>query len=215
MQATVLSKQPPVDILTFLPNFTIMQKSSTVHYPISELIRSRRSIRHFSHQPLEQDKIGSLFEATRWAPSSTNEQPWFYIYATKEQPELWNKIYDCLNEGNKIWAKDAPLLIVSMARKKFTRYSVENAHAIYDLGGANSFLSIQAVELGLQVRQMAGFNLQKLNEVLNIPVEYELSVVIAVGYPGDPENLPENLRLRELAPRERYIQEEFVMNKTF
>lgn len=192
-----------------------MQKSSTVHYPISELIRSRKSIRHFSNQALEREKIGSLFEATRWAPSSTNEQPWFYIYATKEQSELWNKIYDCLNEGNKIWAKDAPLLIVSMSRRNFTRFSGENAHAMYDLGGANSFLSIQAVELGLQVRQMAGFNHQKLTTELNVPAEYELSVVIAVGYPGDPESLPEHLRQRELAPRERYVQEEFVMNKTF
>ncbi len=192
-----------------------MQKSSTVHYPISELIRSRKSIRHFSNQPLERDKIGSLFEATRWAPSSTNEQPWFYIYATKDQSELWNKIYDCLNEGNKIWAKDAPLLIVSMSRRNFTRFSGENAHAMYDLGGANSFLSIQAVELGLQVRQMAGFNHQKLTAELNVPAEYELSVVIAVGYPGDPESLPEHLRQKELAPRERYLQEEFVMNKTF
>ena len=192
-----------------------MEKSSTIEYPISELIRLRRSIRHFSNQLLEPEKIGSLFEATRWAPSSTNEQPWFYIYATKDQLQLWNKIYDSLNEGNKSWAKDAPLLIVSMARKNFTRFSGENAHAMYDLGGANSFLSIQAVELGLQVRQMAGFNQQQLATHLNIPDEYDLSVVIAVGYPGDLEKLPEHLRQRELAPRERYVQQEFVMNKTF
>ena len=192
-----------------------MQKSSTVEYPISELIRSRKSIRHFSSQPLEPEKIGSLFEATRWAPSSTNEQPWVYIYATKDQADLWNRIYEPLNESNKTWAKDAPLLIVSLARKNFTRFSGQNAHAMYDLGGANSFLSIQAVELGLQVRQMAGFNHSKLIVNLNVPSDFELGVVIAVGYPGDPENLPENLKLKELAPRERYVQGEFVMNKTF
>lgn len=192
-----------------------MQKSSSIDHPISELIRSRKSIRHFSAQRLEEEKIRSLFEATRWAPSSTNEQPWFYIYATKDQTELWNKIYESLNEGNKIWAKEAPLLIVSMARKRFTRYGSDNAHAMYDLGGANSFLSIQAVELGLQVRQMAGFNHQRMINELHIPVEYEVSVVMAVGYPGDPDTLPEHLRQREMAPRERYLQEEFVMNKTF
>ena|SRR6218665_447900 len=192
-----------------------MQKSSSIDHPISELIRSRKSIRHFSEQLLEEEKIRSLFEATRWAPSSTNEQPWFYIYATKDQTELWNKIYESLNEGNKIWAKEAPLLIVSMARKRFTRYSSDNAHAMYDLGGANSFLSIQAVELGLQVRQMAGFNLQRMTSELNIPAEYEVCVVMAVGYPGSPDTLPEHLRQREMAPRERYLQQEFVMNKTF
>jgi hypothetical protein len=72
------------------------------------------------------------------------------------------------------------------------------------------------VELGLQVRQMAGFNNQKTIEEINIPIDtYEVGVFIAVGYPGDPQTLPENLKLRELAPRERFLQQEFVMNRTF
>src|SRR5436190_11539610 len=125
-------------------------KSEIVEFPISELIRKRKSVRVFTSQPVEQEKIHSLFEATRWAPSSTNEQPWIYLYATKDQTELWNKLFESLNEGNKIWAKDAPLLIVSLARKNFTRYPGPNAYAMYDLGGANAFLALQAVELGLQ-----------------------------------------------------------------
>jgi nitroreductase len=192
-----------------------MQKSSTVAHPIAELIRQRKSVRTFSDQIITQEKIHSLFEATRWAPSSTNEQPWTYIYATKDQSELWNKIFDALNEGNKVWAKEAPLLIATLARKNFTRFDGTNQYALYDLGGANAFLSIQAVELGLQVRQMAGYNHHKLIANLSIPADYELGVVMTVGYPGDPESLPENLKVRELAPRERYVQQEFVMNKTF
>ncbi len=192
-----------------------MQKSSTIAHPISNLISKRRSVRSYSPNKIEQEKINSLFEATRWAPSSTNEQPWTYVYATKDQSQLWNKIFDALNEGNKIWAKDAPLLIVSLARKHFTRFEGSNDHAFYDLGGANAFLSIQAVELGLQVRQMAGFNQQKLIQNLNIPEVFEVGIVMTVGYPGDAESLPENLKKRELAPRERYIQEEFVHNKAF
>ena len=193
-----------------------MQKSNQFEHPILDLIKNRRSSRAFSKQPIGPEKINSLFEATRWAPSSTNEQPWLYIYATQDQPELWNKLFVCLNDSNKIWAKDAYLLILSLARKNFSRYSGANAHAMYDLGGANSFLTLQAVELGLQVRQMAGFNNQKTIEEINIPVDtYEIGVFIAVGYPGDPQTLPENLKLRELAPRERFLQQEFVMNKTF
>ena len=164
---------------------------------------------------MKPDRINSLFEATRWAPSSTNEQPWVYIYATRDQVELWDKLFSCLNEGNKIWAKDAPLLILSLARKNFTRFSGTNTYAMYDLGGANSFLSLQAVELGLQVRQMAGFHHDKAIDQLNIPDTFEIGVFIAVGYPGDPETLPEKLKLREAAPRERFIQQEFVMNRTF
>jgi len=192
-----------------------MEKSSTIEHPVSDLILKRRSIRAFLPQPVEVEKIYSLFEATRWAPSSTNEQPWIYIYATPDQSDLWNKMFDTLNPGNKIWAKDAPLLILSLARKNFTRYPGQNAHALYDLGAANAFLSLQAVELGLQVRQMAGFNTATIIENLQVPDTFEVGVLIAVGYPGDPENLPDQLKNREHAPRERYRQHEFVMNKTF
>jgi nitroreductase len=193
-----------------------MQKSNQVEHPILDLIKNRRSTRAFSTQPIEPERIYSLFEATRWAPSSTNEQPWLYIYATRDQPQLWTTLFECLNEGNKAWAKDAPLLILSLARKNFSKYPGANAHAMYDLGGANSFLSLQAVEMGLQVRQMAGFNHQKTIEQVHVPeTTYEIGVFMAVGYPGDPETLPEKLRHRELEPRERFLQQEFVMNRIF
>ena len=193
-----------------------MQKSNRVEHPILDLIKNRRSARAFSTQPIEPERIYSLFEATRWAPSSTNEQPWLYIYATSDQTELWTTLFECLSAGNKVWAKDAPLLILSLARKNFSRYPGANAHAMYDLGGANSFLSLQAVEMGLQVRQMAGFDHRKTIEQVHVPeTTYEIGVFMAVGYPGDPETLPEKLRVRELAPRERFLQQEFVMNKIF
>ena len=192
-----------------------MPKSTDIHHPIHELIRNRRSIRAFSPDAVDQEKINSLFEATRWAPSSTNEQPWVYIYATRDQVDLWDKMFEALDEGNKLWAKDAPLMILSLARKEFTRYEGPNAHALYDLGGANAFLSLQAVELGLQVRQMAGYNASIAKHNLNIPDEYMLGVFIAVGYPGDPGVLPDKLRKRETAPRERYLQDVFVLNRSF
>ena len=70
--------------------------------------------------------------------------------------------------------------------------------------------------MGLQVRQMAGFNQQKTIERVRIPeATYEVGVFMAVGYPGDPETLPEKLKVRELAPRERFLQAEFVMNRIF
>jgi nitroreductase len=178
-------------------------------------IQQRRSSRAYSDQAVEPEKIRSLFEAARWAPSSVNDQPWFYLYATKDQPELWNKIFDTLNDGNKSWVKDAPLLIVSLASRKFKRNDRPNASAKYDLGCANAFLSLQATELGLNVHQMGGFDRQKAIENLNIPDVFELGVIIAVGYPGNPQALPENLQQREQAPRVRYRQKEFVMNRTF
>ena len=191
-----------------------MQKSTDFASPILEVIQKRRSRRAYSDKPVESEKIHSLFEAARWAPSSLNEQPWFYVYATRDQ-ELWHKIFDSLKEGNKIWARNAPLLISSFARKNFIRFDSPNPSARYDLGAANAFLSLQAAHLGLNVHQMAGFEHETIVKNLGVPDQYEPVIVMAVGYPGDVEMLPQNLKERELSPRERYVKQEFVMNKTF
>ena len=106
-------------------------------------------------------------------------------------------------------------MILSLARKNFLRFNSPNPSARYDLGAANGFLSLQAAHLGLNVHQMAGFDTQTAIKNLGVPDLFEPVVVMAIGYPGDINKLPENLKSRESAPRERYIEQEFVMNKTF
>lgn len=192
-----------------------MKTSSDIESPVLEVIKCRRSRRAYSSRPIEAEKIKSLFEAARWAPSSMNDQPWTYIYATKEQPELWSKLFDSLNESNKVWATNAPILVLSMVRTHFTVNGQPNSSARYDLGGANAFLILQATELGLNIHQMGGFDHQKAIVNLNVPDGYELGVMMAIGYHGNPETLSENLQQREVAPRQRYVQQEFVMNTTF
>src|SRR5690348_9127068 len=114
----------------------VIKTSAEFESPVLDLIRHRRSRRAYSNQPIEPDKIKSLFEAARWAPSSMNDQPWAYIYATKGQP-LWEKLFEALNDSNKVWAKDAQLLVLSLARKTFALNGRPNAAATYDLGQAN------------------------------------------------------------------------------
>lgn len=191
-----------------------MQKSTDFTSPVMEVIKNRRSRRAYSETLVEPEKIHSLFEAARWAPSSLNEQPWCYVYATRDQ-ELWHKIFESLNESNKVWARNAPLLIASLARKNFIRFNTPNPSARYDLGAANAFLSLQAAHLGLNVHQIAGFDAGVIVRNLGVPDRYEPVIVMAIGYAGDVGTLPEKLQAREAAPRERYVKQEFVMNKTF
>ena len=87
---------------------------------IHNLISKRKSIRAFSERPIDGETIFSLFEAARWAPSSANEQPWRFILARKQDKEAFTKMQECLNEGNKIWAKDAAALIITIAKKHFS-----------------------------------------------------------------------------------------------
>ena len=186
--------------------------TSDFEYPIAEFIKSRRSRRSYAEQEVKQEVINTLFEAARWAPSSMNEQPWRYLYATKNNVQLWDKIFDTLMDGNKIWAKHAPLLVVSLAKKNFDRNGRPNHSARYDLGAANALLSIQATELGLNVHQMGGLDAVKVRENLGIGEDYEPVVIMAIGYPGSADQLPDALRERELAPRFRISQSEFVLN---
>lgn len=195
--------------------YLTMERSSGIEYPVSPEIAGRKSTRAYSDRPVDEAHIRSLFEAVRWAPSSTNEQPWMYLYATNDQPEFRAKMNQAISESNRVWSDKAPLLMLALTRRTFLKNGSVNAHAEYDLGGANAFLSLQAVHLGMQVRQMAGFSKEVAIRELNIPDGYEPVVFIAIGYPGDALSLPEKLQLREAAPRERYRQETFVMNKSF
>lgn len=192
-----------------------MEKSTEIEMSLLKAIELRRSKRAYSEKPIEPEKIQSLFEAARWAPSSSNEQPWTYIYATKDQTELWGKIFDTLHDANKVWVERAPLLIMSLVRKNFIRNDKPNGSARYDLGAANAFLSLQATHVGLNVHQMGGFDREKAKINLNVPDTHEVMVVLAVGYEDVPEILPEHLMQREVAPRERYKADAFVMNRTF
>jgi nitroreductase len=191
------------------------ETSTEFEAPVLEVIKNRKSRRAYADKPIEVAKIKSLFEAAKWAPSSMNDQPWTYIYATKDQPELWNKIFDALNDSNKVWAKDAPLLVVSLARKYFSLNGKPNGSAKYDLGAANAFLTLQATAMDLNLHQMGGYHHDVLVANLNIPDDYELGVIMAIGYLGNPDMLPDNLKQRELAPRVRHVQREFVKSEGF
>lgn len=189
--------------------------SGEVEFPIAPWIEKRRSLRSFADQEVEQEKIFSLFEAARWTPSANNEQPWCYVYATRNQSELYDKLFDALNEGNKLWAGKAPMLVLSLYRKNFSRNNSPNASALYDLGAANAMLSVEATRLGLNVHQMGGFDRERAKVNLNIPNTHAPAILMAIGYPGDAESLQEPFRTRETAPRQRFTQQTFVLNKTF
>jgi nitroreductase len=181
----------------------MMGKPADTLYPIHDLLRQRWSPRAFDDRPIEPEKLRSLCEAARWAPSSNNEQPWRFIVANKDYETEWNRLFACLVEGNRKWAYRAPVLILSVASLNFEDDSTPNRHAFYDTGMAVENLVLQATALGLSAHQMAGFDVEKARADLKIPSGYEPVAMIAVGYPGDLASLPDRLRERELQPRSR------------
>jgi len=189
-----------------------MHNPAKTDYPVHDLIQNRWSPRAFSDNPVSPETLRSLFEAARWAPSSSNEQPWAFIVGTKDDLETHSKILSTLVEFNQGWAKHAPVLAIAVSQMEFARNKTPNRNAFYDTGAAVAHLTAEATSRGLFVHQMAGFDPQKAIEVFHIPNGWEPIAVFAIGYPGDPNALPDKLRERELAPRSRKPISEFVMS---
>jgi nitroreductase len=187
-----------------------MEKFANAEHTIHDLLRRRWSPLAFSGRRVETEKLLSVLEAARWAPSSFNGQPWRYLVATKDDPAEFGRMLGCLVEGNQRWAKGAPVLMISVASLVFEHNGRPNRHAAHDLGMATMSLVVQATALGLYAHQMGGFSVERAREVYAVPETAEPYAAIALGYLGDADELPEDLRARELKPGTRRALREFV-----
>jgi nitroreductase len=115
----------------------------------------------------------------------------------------YQKIFDSLVEFNQGWAKSAPVLILSAASKHFAHNKAANHFAIHDTGAATAYLVLQAAALGLHAHSMAGFDQQKARAAFDIPEDFAIGAVTALGHLGDADTLPEGLREQEASPRQR------------
>ncbi|MGB8325277.1 MAG: nitroreductase family protein [Candidatus Acidiferrum sp.] len=186
-------------------------KPAETEFPVHELIQQRWSPRAFADTPVSQEILQSLFEAARWAPSSSNEQPWAFLVATKDDHDAYPKMLSTLVEFNQAWAKQAPVLVIAVSQMAFAKNNAPNRNAFYDTGSAVAHLTAEATSRGLFVHQMAGFDPKKAQELFSIPAGWEPIAAFTIGYAGDPQTLSETLRAREVAPRTRKPISEFVM----
>lgn len=188
-------------------------KHATSEHEILDVIGRRWSPRAFDpDRAVPVADLRTLFEAARWAPSSFNEQPWrFLVTDRRRTPEAFERLASTLDPANFDWARHAPVLVLVSISTRMTKIDGANRHAAYDAGQAVAFLSLQATSLGIALRQMEGFNNDRAREVCAVPAEFEPLVVMAVGYPGDPERLTvEKHRTAERQPRQRHGHDVFV-----
>jgi nitroreductase len=172
----------------------------------------RWSPRSFADRDVSPEDLKKVFEAARWTASSYNEQPWRYLVGTRGS-ETYKKIFSTLIGFNQGWAGSAPVLILGVASTKFSHNGTPNGYALYDLGAASSYLTLQASALGLTTHQMAGFDQAAAHKAFEIPEDYALGAVIALGYQGEPAALGhEQMISMEIAPRERKPLSEFVLS---
>jgi len=188
------------------------EKQAETKTPIHELLARRWSTVAFSERPVEQEKLLSILEAARWAPSSRNEQPWAYVVARKEDPQNFEALLGVLVSANRLWARNAPVQILTLAHTQLEKDGTPNRHGFYDLGQATTNLVTQATSLGLSTHQMGGFDVEAARTRFHIPAGWEPVSVIALGYRAEPETLPEQLRGREMGQRSRKPLKSFVFS---
>ncbi len=187
-----------------------MIKEAKTEHKVHELIKKRWSARSFSEKEITQVELDTILEAAGWAFSAMNYQPWRYIYAFKKDSENFSKLADCLTGSNRIWAKEASVLIMSLAKKNYDD-GVLNKSALHDVGAANATLMLQATSMNIYGHLMGGFDKEKAVELFNIDkAEYEPVVFIALGYLDKPEKLKEPFKTREVTPRTRKAISEFA-----
>jgi nitroreductase len=181
---------------------------------ILEIIQERWSPYSFSSTPVEGFKLKAMFEAASCAPSCNNEQPWEFVYATQEKIEIFNDYVGFLNDGNKLWARHAYALIISMARTKFSYKSKPNRFAFHDTGMAVTNLLLQALALDVYVHQMGGYSVEKVKEYFKLGEDIEPVAMMAVGYLGDGSLLTPELLERDEVRRPRKSVSEFVFKNS-
>jgi nitroreductase len=175
-------------------------------------VLSRWSPRAFADRDVSPADLAKVFEAARWSASSYNEQPWQFLVGTRNSL-THKKIFDTLIGFNQSWAGAAPVLILGVANSKFSQNGNPNYHALYDLGQAAAALALQAEALGLATHSMAGFDHDAVRKAFEIPEDYVLGAVTALGYQGEPSALAnDQLKEIEVLPRTRKPLSEFVLS---
>ncbi|HVO56422.1 MAG TPA: nitroreductase family protein [Dongiaceae bacterium] len=189
-----------------------MKKPAATEFPVHELIRERWSPRAFADKDVPAAELRSLFEAARWAPSSSNEQPWAFIVAQRGNQEEFERALAPIAAGNLPWVKSVPVVGYAVCELAFAKNGTPNRNAQYDTGAAMALLSLEATARGLFVHQMAGFDPETAREVYEIPVTWTPIAAFVLGYGGEAASLPEPYRDREGLPRTRKPLREFVMS---
>lgn len=194
------------------PEQVQLQNIADCEYEIFALLKQRYSPRTFKDLAIKEQHIKQLFEAVRWSASSSNLQPWRFIYAEKNS-EAYKKIVSCLSDFNKKWVENAPLLMLT-AYKENNNDGKENFHALHDLGLSLGGMTMEAQYLGIALHHMAGVNWKEAQKIFDVPEGFHISTAIALGYyGGELEKLSTDLQKEEIKERQRTPQEEFAFNE--
>jgi nitroreductase len=192
---------------------TEIRQSRKFDYPIDPLLQNRWSPRSMTGEEMSVQELMPLFEAARWAPSSYNNQPWRFLYARRNTPS-WDLFFDLMIDFNKGWTKNAAALVVVISHTTFEKNNKPSVTHSYDTGSAWMSLALEGASRGYVVHGMEGFDYEKARKVLEIPKDYQVEAMAAIGKRAPKEKLPPELQERE-TPTPRKPLSEIVIEGKF
>ncbi|MFD1678139.1 nitroreductase family protein [Alicyclobacillus fodiniaquatilis] len=182
----------------------VVKAHRKAEYPVSSLFLNRWSPRSFADRKVRDEDLYAVLEAACWAPSASNEQPWRFIVAKSD--EDLKRFDQFIAPGNQLWTRRAPVLVLFVSATLNQKGQANRFHA-FDTGAAWANFALQANQLGLVTHAMGGFDKEMARKLLHIPDEFEVQALVAIGYQGEKDALPEQLQARELPNGRKPVSE--------
>jgi nitroreductase len=176
---------------------------------VLDVLMSRRSERHFARRAVAPDVIECLIEAFRWAPSPNNRQPWRLLIA--KSPEAIRAFDHALTPDNRAWAAAAAVKMVVIGNPDEQPARNGLQYFMLDCGLALENMLIQGCAMGLTIHAMVGWDAEKVSQGFRIPLPLRPVALVAAGYRGRLEDLPEELQAKERRPRTRKAVKDIVV----
>lgn len=179
---------------------------------VIEAIKTRRSIRKYRPDPIEEEKLQTVLEAARWAPSWANTQCWEFIVV--KQPETKMRLAETLTPWNRAFdaVKNAPVVIVACAKHGLSGFwkgkpetDKENFY-MFDVALALQNLTLAAHSLGLGSLHVGAFDAKKAAEILGVPAGVSVIELVPLGYPLENPQAPGRRALKDFVYFEKYGQ---------
>ncbi|MDG6222236.1 MAG: nitroreductase family protein [Candidatus Bathyarchaeota archaeon] len=171
---------------------------------IIEAIKSRRSVRKFSDKKIDSNKLITILDAIRFAPSAFNRQEWRFIIIKNSET-----IHKLVEEAKtQPFVAEAPVVVVACAKSSGPIMSCGQPCYVIDVAIALDHLSLAALEYGVSSCWISVFNENRLKEIFDIPDKVRVIALMLLGYPSEQViSEKKRLPLTELLKFEKWSDE--------
>ncbi len=160
-----------------------------------DIIKKRRSIRSFTAQKVEREKLQLILEAAMYAPSAVNKQPWQFIVVNDRQ--IMNKIMEVHPNSKMLNTANLCILICGdLQQQHDTGYWIADcAAATENMLLAASSLGLGSCWVGIYPREA---RMLAMREIFSLPLHIEAFAVVALGYPAEDKKTPERFHSEKI-----------------